>query len=120
MTLKLTEAQKMANARVRKGAALLDKDHEGWHRDIQDMADVDMSMPDVCILGKVFGDYWDGLSIIFPDDGDADSDGDAAMHGFNVITVNNEYTDEVTYQNLHLAWENEVIKRARKDKVINA
>lgn len=116
MTTKLSPTQKIANERVRKGAALLDKDHKGWHREIQDIADVNMQDPNTCILGHVFGDFWDGLNIIFPMDSAGESeDTTGVLHGFNVRDADNEVTG-VRFEHLHKAWEYEIIKRARKDK----
>lgn len=53
----------MYEDRVAKGAALLDEHYPGWAARIA-ADDLAMSLCDKCVLGQVYGDYWDGFRTI--------------------------------------------------------
>lgn len=46
--------------RVRRGAKLLDEKASGWEKKIE--RDLNMSSPNSCVLGQVFGNYVTGLA----------------------------------------------------------
>jgi hypothetical protein len=48
------------NEMASRGADLLDAENPTWYR-ITDLDTLDMSDPDFCVLGQVYGDYCDGL-----------------------------------------------------------
>lgn len=67
MTTRATTARASTAERVRAGAAWLDANHPGWVERI-DLASLDLSDCQQCILGQTFGDYFDAP--IFEDDSD--------------------------------------------------
>lgn len=59
--MELTVEQK---ARIERGARLLDVEHPGWYDDIN-LADLDIDSFRRCILGKLYGSYFDAVHILF-------------------------------------------------------
>ena len=73
--------------RVRKGAALLDRECPGWEKKI-DMSNLQMSSGSRCILGQVFvngfsSGYYKGIAALRLVETNAD-DRQAQLHGFNL------------------------------------
>lgn len=71
-------------ARVARGAALLDANVLGWW-EVIDPSTVDVSDWDMCPLGQAFGNFSEGMDELALPYGDAE--GEATRHGFNADTA---------------------------------
>ena len=99
----------IAQARVARGAMLLDRVMPGWETKMPMPERIDMSSSQACILGYAFGGYARGRRLLFDQALSAMGDGeaDAVKHGFNVAPPH----DVVTYNELFEAWTNEIQHR---------
>lgn len=64
--------------RIERGAALLDLSAPGWDKKI-DLNILDLSHIRYCIIGQVYGDYYNGLATL-----DQGAETAPAWHGFTV------------------------------------
>jgi hypothetical protein len=57
----MTSIIKTYESRIKKGIAILDRKlgRKNWAKKI-DLAELDLSSPNVCMLGEIYGDYSDG------------------------------------------------------------
>lgn len=77
------EQTERLTAAVDKGVELLDQQQPGW-RDRIDVSSLDMHQGGSCVLGQLFGDYFDGRSKL-----GLNAD-DAIDHGFMALIVQGE------------------------------
>lgn len=59
-------ADETLRSRVNAGAAKLDRERPGWHKEIN-LDVLDISDCYRCILGQLWGFYGDGLNVVLPD-----------------------------------------------------
>jgi hypothetical protein len=89
---------------VAKGAAWLDENRPGWEFKL-DLAELNLSSAQTCVLGQIDGNFWESLSKMHRDgdDGAQFEISWAAERGFFVIT---DEMDEATraYNQLTDAW----------------
>lgn len=52
-----------SSIKIKRGVELLNEKSPGWHSKI-DLDRLDMADRDDCVLGQLFGDYFDGLEAI--------------------------------------------------------
>lgn len=87
------------------GAKLLDRMTPGWEQEIADEV-FDMSDPERCVLGQVFGDYAvgrrDRLGI---------SMDEAEDHGFELAQYDRNVSRDENYSALQKAWFKEIEQR---------
>lgn len=95
---------------VNKGAALLDKFHPGWYREIN-VSKLEMSSCTSCVLGQLFKDFWDGVErldasySIGPEFSFNEND-----FGFNAIRAN--------YDQLRNLWIKEITRRLNSETAL--
>lgn len=97
-------------ARVGRGAEWLDEQLIGWRAKIN-LRNFDMTNPCRCVLGQVFGNYWDAVQEVAPQDerrGDALDDYNDVYawevdRGFNLPVGEDDDTD---WDALERAWVN--------------
>ncbi len=86
---------------VQSGAQLLDERRPGWYREI-DIAQLDIALGSKCILGQVYGSYFEGVKAI------GLACGQTAPYGF-AVTFSGPAPDN--YANLTAAWREEIALR---------
>jgi len=94
---------------VAKGAELLDERRPGWAEDI-DLELLDMTSGWHCVLGQLYGDYYDGLEHMDPDLRYRITDFSGRDHGFTLNMWGTNDDDEDWYR-LHELWRQEVVAR---------
>lgn len=90
---------------VARGAAWLDENRPGWEFKI-DLGELNLMLPDCCVLGQVDGNFWDSLRRQAEFNRDTpffDETGWAASHGF-FIRDGNETRRISEYNQLTDAW----------------
>jgi hypothetical protein len=92
-----------AKRRVENGALMLDRLLPGWELEIK-MPDLDMASQRFCILGQLYGDYFDGLNEVNLDANAAED------YGF-VIGIDE---DSDRYDLLKKRWGEEIKRRAER------
>lgn len=91
-----------------KGAALLDERYPNWENEIE-LAKLNMSSIDSCVLGQVYGDYLAGLQEL-----DLDLDGrNASSYGFDLDLIALEQIDDTILRRAQLnqAWLDQIRNR---------
>ena len=89
------ELVKYARSAVKRGVKALDKGRPGWEKEI-DLTRLDLSEPNVCMLGQLYGNYTRGLNALSEaarlatvmSVGDCDSQ---AMYGFERPIIAEKY-----------------------------
>ena len=91
----------MFEAQIQAGAKLLDRQvGKHWAEEI-DTDSLDMHSCFRCVVGQLFGNYWEGIDSLWDNSGYDDSNCDfSAVHGFN--TAN--WTNQDTYELLTEEW----------------
>jgi hypothetical protein len=100
------ERDRQMQVRVGRGAEWLDaREHPSWRQRIN-LRNFDMTNPCRCVLGQVFGNYWDALVDHGPDPV-VDADGEVheweVEHGFNLPQ---DQEDDADWDALERAWVN--------------
>jgi len=96
--------------RVAAGAAHLDAEQPDWLDLIR--APLDMGDANNCVLGQVYGDYWDAPLV--RDEEVAEADNWAVAHGFQALQVDPGDPDAhllFDYDQLAEAWDVEIQRR---------
>lgn len=99
-----------AEKRVKRGAALLDKDLPGWFRKV-DVHVLDVQDTARCVVGQCYGSWIDGTGRLGLRDGVEQSE-----HGFNLAWEEYNSAWEDAYVNeLNLLWVKEI--EARRGRI---
>src|SRR5262245_51450155 len=104
---------------ARKGARFLDKRVPGWFRKIR-TRELDLSDPNVCILGQCFNGFSEGLAALLGEATWDTVDRDnkfAVSHGFEVMS---EDVYDGAYERLGLAWLPLIKERRKAARVARA
>lgn len=92
--------------RVEMGAALLDQHQPGWDSTVN-LADINMARTSNCVLGQVFGSYYDGLRALGLDD--SSEGGARTAYGFYIPTRTLDLFRE--YDRLGQTWRDLILAR---------
>ena len=93
---------------VEDGAKLLDSVDPDWYKKVK-ITTLDMSNGNVCVLGQLYDDYYEGLLKIIPHKGsstESSVDRFATKYGFQL-----ESADDPAYPELTGQWKEEIRKR---------
>jgi hypothetical protein len=101
--------------RVARGASLLDVKAPGWAARVATDR-LAMDKCDSCVLGQIYGGYFDGTGELFGElewEGDSDDPEEMAAedHGFNISSKSHYYDDLNQYSALADAWRAEIARR---------
>ena len=97
---------------VKNGATLLDASVPGWYKKI-DLDRLDIQHASKCIIGQVFGDYWDGRDLLSINDDNEISHGFFLQH--NIGRKNDYKKRRRFWKKLNKAWERAIQRRLAEE-----